>query len=533
MYTVKNVLRLKQPINNPHFQLISKKHGDIKNRLKYSWSTDGVCWSGDFVDYKKYCDITKYLDTDYYLRILITSKYELPIAYVDGVEVSYVSTLYSPFPFSSDACAESECFDMYEGWDCAILMQQALADAVVCTVGIPIIYFKVDPQIDTADYNFKEYIMHSVTEVKKLKMVITDGVMPSSKPMLTEWDFEFEVDWEVELSRSQFATAFGDEAIPMARDFIWVPLQKRMYEVNSAYDEKNEGFMWTSTTWKLALVKYNEKTNVEMEDDISEMINNLIINSERDVFSSLEETEQKATEVNSLASPMYSANTLYNTSTSDHIRKLVTTDSINITQQQINHGSIICAKNLYEFGVDSVVEYQDTFTGNNGTIIGIFTTPSTNLVFTEPRTIIEVGYMDVTYNEGVVAMGDHSVTLQPSTTYLLLAKWSESLMVHDLYIFEHTLPNGVTSATARSSQYKFNVSEPVYNGTQIYYDSLRCVSDVDVRLYGYPLNFNSFKLYNIYVEDMKETFKYTTNNKSCVINDIARPLNGDWGYAVR
>ena len=35
-------------------------------------------------------------------------------------------------------------------------------------------------------------------------------------------------------------------------------MMKRMWEVNSAYDEKNTGLMWRSTTWKLQLVKYND-----------------------------------------------------------------------------------------------------------------------------------------------------------------------------------------------------------------------------------------------------------------------------------
>ena len=32
-------------------------------------------------------------------------------------------------------------------------------------------------------------------------------------------------------------------------------MMNRMWDVNAAYDEKNEGLMWRSTTWKLQLVK--------------------------------------------------------------------------------------------------------------------------------------------------------------------------------------------------------------------------------------------------------------------------------------
>ena len=133
-------------------------------------------------------------------------------------------------------------------------------------LGIPIYYIKVAPDLDTADYTFKEYALHNVESIKQIKLMIPDGEMPSSNPKLTEFDFDWETDWEVEISKTQFAAAFGDEAFPKQRDFIYIPMMKRMWEVNSAYDEKKDGLMWRSTTWKLALVKYNESTNVSTNE---------------------------------------------------------------------------------------------------------------------------------------------------------------------------------------------------------------------------------------------------------------------------
>ena len=88
--------------------------------------------------------------------------------------------------------------------------------------------------------------------------MIKDGAMPSSNPKLTEFDFDWETDRETEISKTQFATAFGDEAYPKFGDFIYIPMMGRMWDVNAAYDEKNEGLMWRSTTWKLQLVKYSD-----------------------------------------------------------------------------------------------------------------------------------------------------------------------------------------------------------------------------------------------------------------------------------
>ena len=66
------------------------------------------------------------------------------------------------------------------------MMQQQLSDQVICTLGIPVYYFRVVPDEDTKSYTFKEYVLHNVQSVKQIKMMIQDGTMPSSKPTLSE-----------------------------------------------------------------------------------------------------------------------------------------------------------------------------------------------------------------------------------------------------------------------------------------------------------------------------------------------------------
>lgn len=227
----------------------------------YSWSSDGVCWT-NWTNIHNYNHICSKLEGDFFLRVLFTGG--ITMVKYNGVIVNcYNITLDTSNVFLQDFCSNTNLFQPYNNLDCALQLQQQLSDSIVCMFGIPIYYFRVVPQVDTADYTFKEYVMHNVESVKQLKLMIPDGQMPSSKPIFSEMDFDWEVDWDVELGKSQFANAFGDEVFPKQRDLIYIPMMKRMWEVNSAYDEKNEGLMWRSTTWKLALVKYNEKSNIE------------------------------------------------------------------------------------------------------------------------------------------------------------------------------------------------------------------------------------------------------------------------------
>ena len=38
-----------------------------------------------------------------------------------------------------------------------------------------------------------------------VKIMIEDGQMPSSNPKLNDFDFDWEVDWDTEISKTQFA----------------------------------------------------------------------------------------------------------------------------------------------------------------------------------------------------------------------------------------------------------------------------------------------------------------------------------------
>ena len=47
----------------------------IFNSCKYSWSVDGVCWTS-WASYSDYLNITKNLDNDFYLRILLFGDFD-------------------------------------------------------------------------------------------------------------------------------------------------------------------------------------------------------------------------------------------------------------------------------------------------------------------------------------------------------------------------------------------------------------------------------------------------------------------------
>ena len=369
---IKRILQLQNAISYQEIKVFDNQN-EITNSCMYSWSNDGICWT-NWTNIDMYNRSCRNIEGDFYLKILLFGDF-LKLSIGGVYTTCYNISMDSTTDFLTDFCSQENLFQPYNNLDCALLLQQQLADSVVCMFGIPIYYFRVNPNNGATDYTFKEHFLHHIEAVKQIKLMIPDGQMPSSNPKLTEFDFDWETDWETELSKSQFATAFGDTAYPKEGDFLYIPMMKRMWQVNSAYDEKNEGLMWRSTTWKLALVKYTESTNVD-SSKYDDLIDNFVQHYE-DVFGEIEKNEQeRETGATPLSAPTFAATNLYDIFMEDSVRKQYTKQDVIILNKTYNHKNLVLARNLYKFkNENGCIVYQNPICGDSGTIMFILETP--------------------------------------------------------------------------------------------------------------------------------------------------------------
>lgn len=532
--TIKRILQFNEAINFSKIKLVDINNIDITANCFFSWSTDMVCWT-NWVNYSTYCMFGKSIESDFYIRILFNSS--LQAVYVNDCGTNcYSVCLYNKNPFLENLCTEN-LFNPYANLDCALNLQQQLSDSIVCMLGIPIYYFRVLPQKDTADYSFKEYILHNVESVKQMKLMIQDGAMPSSKPQFSDLDFDWEVDWEVELSKSQFATAFGDTAFPKQRDFIYIPMMQRMWEVNSAYDEKNEGLMWRSTTWKLGLIKWNEKTNIDY-NDFDDLIDNLVVNTYDNVFAELEDNEEtRTTATQQTEMPIYVANALENVFMQDAIRKQISLKTISILEKQINNKSIITAKNVYLFNnEDSTIVYQKGYCGENGTLSFILS--KTNIEVKERKQIITFGNVSISTDNEFIYFGNAKAKLDKNfETYMIICKWSKELFAQEIEAFPYIVPKNIPAYKLKPEMcyFDFDINE-VQENTAIYDNDNNTNTEKTVKVTGFPFYMTNIKLFNKYFDKetaIKESVKYTTTSEYCIFNDVARPLYDGFGYSVK
>lgn len=536
--TLKRIIQLKEAIQYIPIGVF-KQADDITDRCQYSWSADGVCWT-NWTNIDMYNRICKNLDSDFYLRILVIgdfSRIKLGNAFTD----CYSICLDSSMNFLTDFCESNQLFQPYNNLDCALQLQEQLSDSIVCMFGIPVYYFRVNPNEGATDYTFKEHFLHHIESVKQIKLMIPDGQMPSSNPKLTEFDFDWEVDWETEVSKNHFARAFGDTAYPKTGDFLYIPLMKRMWEVNAAYDEKNEGLMWRSTTWKLSLVKYTESTNVDPMD-YDDIIDNWVQQYE-DVFGEVEKNEQeRETGATPLSSPSFSATNLFDIFMEDSVRKQYTQQDVSIIDKTYNQKSTIIGRNLYKFkNENGCVTYQKPICGDSGTLMFIIETPGT-LQDKIERDIINFGNIQVrmkydTENQKfILKFGDLEQIIEPFYSYMVILKWNRASFSTELNIYQYKHPEDAPIYKIRPEMYWFDFENPICELVGIYNNDYNIREKMNCQIHSYPMFITNIKFYNKAMEKLeaiKESLKYTTQHECCVINDLARPIHSGHGYAVR
>lgn len=534
---IKRILQLKEAIQYQSIKILDADNVDITKTCRYSWSTDGVCWTS-WTDYQSYNTICKNIESDFYLRILLFDSFS-KISIGNQFTNCYSICLDQSNPFLEEFCDGENLFQPYNNLDCAIQLQQQLSDSIVCMFGIPVYYFRTSPVEGATDYTFKEHFLHNVVDVKQLKLMIADGQMPSSNPKLTELDFDWEVDWETEISKTQFARAFGDDAYPKYQDFIYIPMMKRMWDVNAAYDEKKEGLMWRSTTWKLALTKYEDSTNVnglEFDSIIDDWTQTY-----EDAFGQIERNEQeRQTGATPLSAPSYAATNLYNIFMEDAVRKQYTKQDISVFDKSFNHGGVVVGRNIYKpKNENGCIVYQKPICGDCGTISFILETGAT-LKGSLERDILNFGNVQVRVQyDGKrfnLKFGELEATLDQFKTYMIVLKWNRRIFSTELCVYNYIYPMDMPVYKVRPEMYKFDFENPLCEVVGVYNNDYDMRDPLECKIHPYPLWMTNVKYYNEYLsreESIKEALKYTTKRESCVINDLARPIDSGHGYAVR
>lgn len=528
------IINLNLAINDISKLEVYDECNNLYTDVKYAYSIDGACFSC-YMSYNEILENTIEIVSDFYVRLRIQGNVSKIL--LDGKEVNGFSTqLESGFNLQSYDL-NSNTWNPYSNIDCSIALYQQLNESISAIAGISIYYFKVNGVKESADMTFKEYALQSVTSVKQIKLIVSDGQMPSSKPEFADFGLDWQTDWEVELSKGMFATAFGNTAQPTEGDLVYIPLMNRMWMVNEAYEEKKDSFMWHATTWKLALVKYQDDASVDLGFS-KDMVDDIVKNKYEDIFG---EEENQEAQVDAAPILQATPNNLYPIFKSDAVRKYITCNGIDIVQTMLYYKGTLISDNMYKFALDmnQQIVYQHPFCGDSGTLSFIIKPEHGNfsgylfkLGNGKGISVIQKAEYDkkgkLTYslcNLSINKNSKLSINLIPSNWYFIWIRWSKELNIFEFSAAKYSYPENIPLYKLQNFHYYFDFDNAE---TKVSKWNVECnvLEKTDLVLNNFIGAISNIKLFDVYNDNISEILMQYPNNKHLLINDTVRPLVG-------
>ena len=498
------------------------------NDVIAAYSLDNIYWTCD-MPFNEVLANTIELNQDFYIRFKIKgiiSKVE-----IDGELITdYSTSVVGCFDFDSGSTEESSnLYNPYANMENAISLAQQLSESVSSLVGIPCYYIKLNPDQNSKDLTFKEYTLFGVQDIKQIKLVIQDNQMPSSKPEFNEWGIDWQSDWETEITKGSFATAFGNKAQPMEGDLVYIPMMKRMWMVNEAYEEKRDGFMWVATTFRVALVKYQEKDSVDL-GDAQQFVDNLVKTKYEDLFGEDEQQTLDSGEA-SLDAPKYAANNLYSVFESDATRKYITCDSLDIRKNEVYYKGTLISDSKYEFlrnDVSSKISYQKKYCGTE-LALSFLIYPTITEEFL--GSVIQIGNVKIMIEQEFMTSQLYlnvnkniKVDLECNNWNFVVFKWSKNLNFVDAASYRYTYDERIPIYKLSKQHYRFDIDNPISETRDKFDIELEIPNKSEIEINNFYGCISNFKLFDLYNDNVSELLQMYPTHQHLLINDTARRI---------
>lgn len=180
-------------------------------------------------------------------------------------------------PFAMNGCANIQVtcntnqFNPYNLTK-SIKIYKQLVNIVNGIFGHEVTYFRTEPDARTTDVILMEYSLHNVVDKKTIKILVPDNEFPTEAHTYDIFGIELE-DFEIHITAAEFETHFGAGNYPRNKDYMFIPIINKMYEISSIAlaDEFNRSHSY----WRVKLVKYQDRGDVlkgVYEDDTDDLV---------------------------------------------------------------------------------------------------------------------------------------------------------------------------------------------------------------------------------------------------------------------
>ena len=257
-------------------------------------------------------------------------------------------------PFAMNGCANIiECVDdnLFKPYDLnkSTNIYKQLVGMTSNIFGHDVQYFRTEADARTEDVHLMEYSLHNVVDKKTIKILVPDNEFPEEAATYDIFGMEF-AEFEIHIVAEEFENIFGQGKSPRNKDYMYIPLINRMYEINSLSiaDEFNQ----TSSYWRIKLVKYQDRSSV-LKNQFEVDTDNLITGVEEVFGEKQKEEQEKVTNPQQFQT--------VSTSYRDGIRGFVD-KSLKIEDHDLKNRWTVVSKNYYDLSnvetTQTAVEYS-------------------------------------------------------------------------------------------------------------------------------------------------------------------------------
>lgn len=277
----------------------------LDNLKKYvRYSKDGSVWSMwyDFtnIDFEDPANIISTLEFDPDDEFYISFKYEYnnneDFDEIDTITIESIETQLTlrdvKIPLALNAkvnasCSPESCpealFDRNSKLDLYDIgnlgdVYLSMSYSTQLLAGLPVLYFQTAPEESGTDYVFREYTLYNVIQRKCVKGVVNGNKFPDASFIYNSTDMNYQGPFEIHFDRKYFEAMFGTGKEPRKKDFLYLPIMNRMYEVQDV--EMVRGLMMMPVYWKLSLIKFQPNINYLQSQEEAEFLDNMILDSE-------------------------------------------------------------------------------------------------------------------------------------------------------------------------------------------------------------------------------------------------------------
>jgi hypothetical protein len=184
---------------------------------------------------------------------------------VDGIIEScpnFCTTCTDPFAMNGCANIEVTCnantFNPYDLTKSVSIYKQ-LSNVITGIFGHQVNYFKTEPDLRTSDVILMEYSLHNVVDNQTIKILVPGNEFPTEANTYDIFGIDL-ADFEVHITAAEFESHFGAGKTPRNKDYMFIPIINRMYEISSV--SLADEFNMSNSYWRVKLVKYQDRSDV-------------------------------------------------------------------------------------------------------------------------------------------------------------------------------------------------------------------------------------------------------------------------------